>query len=128
MIQANLKEENYLIRISGGIKEIIIDEPESNGGQGKGSTPTQHFLASLGGCVASTIRMYSDRKGWDPGEINVDLEVVRVNGKKKINKTIRFENQLEPEQVERLSYIAKRCPISLMISGETEIDTKIELV
>ena len=35
---------------------------------------------------------------------------------KKIIKTIRFENQLSDEQVERLFAIAEKCPVAKLIS------------
>lgn len=127
MIISSLGMVNYHTSIEGGNTSFEIDEPESNGGKGRGSTPTQHFLAALGSCVAITLRMYSERKGWDLGPIRVETEVKRVEGKKRIIETIYVQNELPSEQMDRLNYIAKRCPIALMIKDETMIESKIEV-
>ena len=45
------------------------------GGTDTGPRPTQLLAASLAGCTAITVEMYADRKGWDVGAIEVDVDV-----------------------------------------------------
>src|SRR6478609_6061850 len=46
-------------------REIVVDEPASDGGTDTGPRPTQLLASSLAGCTAITIEVYADRKGWD---------------------------------------------------------------
>ena len=45
------------------------------GGTDTGPRPTQLLAASLAGCTAITVEMYAERKGWDVGAIEVDVDV-----------------------------------------------------
>ena len=38
-----------------GVHRLIIDVPEAMGGQGRGPTPPELFVASLGSCVAAFV-------------------------------------------------------------------------
>ena len=40
------------------------DEPESNGGSDTMVSPMEMALGALGSCIAITMRLYADRKGW----------------------------------------------------------------
>ncbi len=54
---------------------LVVDEPADRGGTDTGPRPTQLLAASLAGCTAITIEMYAERKGWDVGAIEVDVDV-----------------------------------------------------
>ena len=45
------------------------------GGTDTGPSPTRLLAASLAGCIAVTIEMYAERKGWDVGAVEVDVDV-----------------------------------------------------
>ncbi|HEY3552392.1 MAG TPA: OsmC family protein, partial [Solirubrobacterales bacterium] len=47
---------------------VRVDEPPEAGGEGSGPRPTTLLGASLAGCIAITVEMYAQRKGWDVGE------------------------------------------------------------
>lgn len=102
-----------------------IDEPADVGGNDTAPTPTELLYGSLAGCVAITIRLYAERKGWDTGEINVDVYTVN-NGTKdlEIHKKIEFGNKdLTEEQLKRLYIIAEKCPVSKLLSEQNNIIT-----
>jgi putative redox protein len=122
----NVKIENipYLTNIKIGDHGLIVDEPESKGGKNLGPSPKGLMLAALGACVVITLKMYADRKGWDIGEVVVDLDIQEEGGKSVIMEEIGFENDLSPEQLDRLNFIATKCPVSKMISSGTEILNK----
>ena len=62
------------VEIEGG-HTLVVDEPADRGGTDTGPRPTQLLAASLAGCTAITIEMYAERKGWDVGAIEVDVDV-----------------------------------------------------
>ncbi len=62
------------IEIEGG-HTIRVDEPLAAGGSDTGPSPTRLVAAGLAGCTAVTIEMYAERKGWDIGAVEVDVDV-----------------------------------------------------
>ena len=70
-IIGNIGTQKYLCTISWRNGQLIMDEPESNGGKDLGPDPISALLASLASCTLATLRMYIDRKGWNIPEINI---------------------------------------------------------
>src|ERR1041384_2088279 len=54
--------------------ELTADEPSEQGGDDEGPSPQELLAASLASCTAITMEMYANRKGWDVGEVVVDVE------------------------------------------------------
>lgn len=109
---------------------FYVDEPESLGGKDKYPNPENYLLGALASCTAITIRMYAQRKGWELGQIKVEVtlkEVIRKDGKGyRIKKDITFENhELSNEQVDDLIRVSDKCPVSKILSGNTEMKTEI---
>ncbi len=52
---------------------LLSDEPHAAGGRNAGPGPFNLLLASLGACMAITLKMYADRKGWDIGTLKIAL-------------------------------------------------------
>ena len=104
---------------------LVADEPEDKGGKDEGPTPTELFLTSLGACTAMTLRMYAKVKDWPLESVEIDLEHVWVTREEwadwpegeerdrlpRITKKIRVKGDLDEKQLERLHYIARRCPV-----------------
>jgi uncharacterized OsmC-like protein len=53
---------------------IVTDEPERLGGTDKGPAPHELLAAMLASCVATMIAIYAQNRGWDVGEIVVDVD------------------------------------------------------
>jgi putative redox protein len=124
---AVLEKENYLTKITTRHHEYFTDEPMEVGGEDKFTTPEEMLLGALASCVATTLRMYADRKGWDLGTIRVDV-VMRSshtdNGAEfEFNHNFSFSNssKLTIEQLHRLSQIAKKCPVAQIIQKTAKI-------
>jgi putative redox protein len=112
---------------------IIADEPEDAGGTNTGPTPMELMLGALGACVAITLKLYADRKGWPLEGVETaqthekykkddypayEGEALFVN---EIRQQIVLHGPLTDDQCERLLEIAGKCPVSRVITDPTFI-------
>lgn len=100
---------------------VVCDEGTGVGGEDRGPDPTELLLGALGACVAMTLKMYAGRKGWELGDLQVDLSSRDENGTFIVERKITFGAPLSEEQRQRLTEIAGRCPVSRRITGPVEI-------
>ncbi len=127
-IEGTIGMQKYLCTITWHNGQILMDEPESVGGNDQGPDPFSTFLASLAGCTLSTLRMYIDRKEWDIPEIYISLNLSQEIGTTMetiITREISFPTTIDPEQKERLLTIAEKCPISKLLKNKITINTTI---
>jgi putative redox protein len=119
------------VEIQGGHR-LVIDEPTEAGGGDQGPSPTRALAAALGSCAAITAEMYADRKGWDVGDLEVDVEMEygRSSVPESFAVTLRLPRTLSEDQAERLREIAGRCPVHRALTGERRvtITDRVELV
>ncbi len=109
------------VEIEGG-HTIRIDEPAGAGGTDTGPSPARLLAASLASCVAITVEMYADRKGWDIGEVEVDVDGEYENhAPRSFEVTLRLPGELSDEQRERLLVVAGKCPVHKVLAGETAV-------
>ena len=106
-----------------GRHRLLVDEPESKGGADSGPSPTRVLGASLAACTAITVEMYAERKGWDLGalEVEVEMEYGETSVPRSFAVTLRVPGALSDEQVERLKVIAGRCPVHRLLKHEREV-------
>ena len=109
---------------------VVVDEPTEAGGANLGPSPTRLLLASLAACTAITVEMYARRKGWEIGDPVVEAERLASEPGEpaRFTVTLRLSKDLAPDQVERLKTIAGKCPVHRTLTGEVEIDERVELV
>lgn len=127
-VEGKIGTQKYLCTISWSNGTLLMDEPESVGGNNIGPDPFSTFLASLAGCTLSTLRMYIDRKGWDIPEINISLNLAQEMNPEfetSISRTITFPTNISDEQKERLLVIAEKCPISKILKNKIIVNTTI---
>jgi putative redox protein len=110
--------------------EVTADEPQDNGGEDEGPTPQELLAASLASCTAITMEMYAQRKGWDVGdvEVQVDYEPAQRGSPTRFEMVIRMPKELPEEQRLRLMQIAAKCPVHRTLEGEVMFDERVELV
>jgi putative redox protein len=109
---------------------LTADEPPGSGGDDKGPSPTELLAASLASCTAITIEMYADRKEWELGAVEVDVDWPdATKGGKRIEVEIRIPAELSDEQRQRLLVIAGHCPVHRLLEArEVEISDSLELL
>ncbi len=124
MVKATLKTGRYQTEIEAGTHQLLVDEPLAAGGADLGPSPLDLLASSLAACVAITLRMYADRKGW--GLTEVQVEVSLEDG--FFRKYIRVAGPLDQSQLDRLKQIASSCPVSKILSQTNAIKSSIELI
>jgi len=107
--------------------KFISDEPPASGGEDAGPDPHTLLLSSLASCTLITMRMYIERKGWNPPSILVNANMYQETKNRKtvtvIDRDIFIEGEITEEQKNRLFEIARHCPISRILEGETHVRT-----
>jgi putative redox protein len=101
---------------------VRMDEPPEAGGEGSGPRPTTLLGAGLAGCIAITVEMYAGRKGWDVGQVEVDVEMT-YEGVVPDNFEVglKLPSHLDAEQKRRLLAIATKCPVHKVLAGEAHV-------
>lgn len=120
-----LTNRNYLAEANMRQHVSIIDEPKDIGGDDNGPTPVEYLLTAIGSCIAITLRMYAERKGWDLGIITVNVSQKTELTIKYLSEDISFEKDVTDDQRKRLLIIAGKCPVAKMVKNETIIESKI---
>jgi putative redox protein len=114
----------YRVAMHSGKHQLVADEPEGGGGGNEVPSPTVLWLSGLAACTAVTLRMYSERKGWDLGGVTVEADY--VDGEPgHVERRIRFGNTLDDEQRGRMAEIADKTPVTKLVKSGTDIRTTL---
>jgi putative redox protein len=106
-----------------GKHDLRVDEPSEAGGSDSGPRPTELLGASLAGCIAITVEMYASRKGWDVGELEVDVEMSYEGPvPTSFEVGVKLPGDLDEEQRRRLLVVAGKCPVHKVLAGETHVN------
>jgi len=108
---------------------LTADEPREHGGDDSGPSPQELLAASLASCTAITMEMYAVRKGWDVGEINVDVEYepAQRGSPTRFSMRVEMPKELPEDQRDRLMQIAAKCPVHRALEGEVMFEETVEL-
>ena len=108
---------------------LTADEPRDHGGDDSGPSPQELLAASLASCTAITMEMYADRKGWDLGEVvvDVDYEPAQRGSPTRFVMQVQLPKELPEEQRDRLMQIAAKCPVHRALEGEVMFEETVEL-
>ena len=109
--------------------ELTADEPKDQGGDDEGPSPQELLAASLASCTAITMEMYAQRKGWDVGDMSVDVnyEPAQRGSPTRFNMVVKMPKELPEEQRLKLMQIAAKCPVHRTLEGEVMFDERVEL-
>ena len=121
--------DGYKHTVSVRKHELTVDEPEDNGGGDEGPNPQEMLAVSLASCTAITIEMYAKRKGWEIGDVGVDVdyEPAQRGSPTKFKMVVQLPKELPEEQRERLMQIAAKCPVHRTLEGEVMFEETVEL-
>jgi putative redox protein len=114
--------DTYEARVTAGKHQFVVDEPLSAGGMDKGPNPESLLLSALGCCMAITLRMYANRKGWPLKEVEIGLSFERDKDMRaNIEADVKLHGELTPEMHSRMLEIARKCPMHKTLSYGVDI-------
>jgi uncharacterized OsmC-like protein/pimeloyl-ACP methyl ester carboxylesterase len=116
---------------------LRADEPVAVGGHDSGPSPYDLLCAALGACTTMTIRSYADLKKLPLARASVELRHDKIyaadcaecetrEGKvDRIERIVRLEGDLSPEQRAKLLEISNKCPVHRTLHSEVSIVTAL---
>jgi putative redox protein len=111
--------------------ELLADEAFDVGGNNLGPAPGDYLCMALASCKAITLRMYVQRKQWKVDAIHVYVNLVKgdqmASGLNTFHAEINVTGTVNDEQLHRMEYIAKVCPISRLLLKQNEVLTTLTL-
>lgn len=124
-----LPREGYRTAIYSRDHVHYADEPIEGGGTDTAPTPMEMATGALGACIAITMRLYAERKGWPLEGVEIELDSERFRGMDyeaydgdaafvhEIRKSIKLIGPLSPEQKKRILEIGGKCPVHRLIAS-----------
>jgi putative redox protein len=110
-----------------GRHHLTTDEPEHLGGDGTAPAPHELFPAALAACVSTTLVMYARTKGWNLGEVTVDVVYDHRAEPRRLEIDVGVTGDLDAGQLERLEAVAECCPLRRSIETGFEFVERLEL-
>ncbi len=107
---------------------VSVDEPLEAGGDDTAPSPQELLAASLASCTAITMEMYAQRKGWDLGYVEIEVEYTPAERgcPTKFDLIMRLPEDASDEQLERLRIIAAKGPVHRTLDGEVMFNERVE--
>jgi putative redox protein len=91
---------------------LITDEPASLGGTDSAPTPYELLPAAIASCVVTTLRLYARRKGWELGDVAVDVVLEsQAPQPQRCRISLKLPDDLTDEQRARLERVADACAV-----------------
>jgi putative redox protein len=108
-----------------GKHRLITDEPVDVGGEGSAPAPHELLPAALASCVSTTLVMYANRKGWNLGNLSVDVDYDHRTTPRHCDVSINIDGDLTTEQLAVLDKVAAACPVRRAIETGIEFSEQI---
>ena len=122
MVPGTLRSE---VSLRDGRFRLVTEEPEEAGGEDSALMPHELLPAALAACVGTTLTMYARTKGWELGDVAVDVEYDPAVRPRRCTVEIRLGGDLSEEQRERLEKIAASCAVRRSIEGGIAFEERI---
>lgn len=109
--------------------EGIAARDENDDRASEEPTPEELLAASLASCTATTMELYAKRKGWDVGEVEVDVEYTPAQrgSPTRVAIVVRLPEHLAPERRERLMQVGATSRMHRALEGEIAFEERLEI-
>jgi putative redox protein len=105
-----------------GRHRLVTDEPTRLGGTDAGPAPHELLPAALAACIGTTVRIYARTKGWQLGELSIDVVYDHTATPRHFDVTVNLPDDLSAEQTKRLMRVAEACPVRRAIEAGMSFD------
>jgi putative redox protein len=112
----------------GGRHRLVTDQALEHGGDDEGPSPHELLPAALAACVAFVLERYAMTKGWDLGEVAVDVDYDPTSTPRRFETVVTLTGDLSSEQLERLERAAAACPVRRSLERGFEFAERLEVV
>lgn len=105
---------DWLFESTMGDHKLIIDVPGDWGGQNRGPTPPQVFIASLGSCVGALVVNYCNKAGLNTEGLSVDVSFDKVPDPTRLENidiTVDLPNAEIKGREKAILRVAEHCPV-----------------
>jgi putative redox protein len=109
-----------------GRHRLVTDQPAGIGGTELGPSPHELFPAALAACTVWALVRYAQTKGWELGEVTVEVDYDHHSTPRRFDTVIRLGGDLSDMQLERLHKVAAACPVRRSIETGIEFAERIE--
>ena len=107
---------------------LRTDAPVDHAGKGENFAPTDLLATAVGTCFLTVMGITSKEKGWELGEITVEIEKkMTTHGPRKIESLllkIEMPSDLESDQLIVLQKATKDCPVLRSLNDSIRIKVK----
>lgn len=133
------KDGAFKANVKAGRHSLVLDEEKVIGGTNEGPAPAQMLLASIGGCMLSTMQVWSHLL-----DIKVNSAEVSIKGTlnlfgmlgiddnisagfQKITVDIKLDSEESEAKIKELiEAVEKHCPVVNTVIKATKVKTKIK--
>jgi putative redox protein len=115
--------DSFRIRI--GRHALVVDQPTEDGGWDLGPTPTELFVASLGGCVAYYAERFLVRHGRDPDGLTVHcgftMSERRPARVERVDLHVEVATELSEKERAALQAVVEHCTVHNSLREPPEV-------
>jgi putative redox protein len=104
---------------------VETDEPESAGGEDTAPAPHELLAAALASCISTTVATYARTKGWELGDVLVEVEYDARSTPRRFHVDVRLEGDYDAEQIARLERAAATCPVRRSLEAGFAIEEHV---
>ena len=134
-VVARTGENSLTTDVKSGKHYMIVDEPESAGGNNLGPNPYDYLATALASCTSLTLRMYANHKQWPLHEVRVHVQHKKIHEKDSedsenknakidlLEREIELFGDLDEKQQKRLIEIANKCPVHKTLTSDIKVNT-----
>lgn len=125
---ATYHKGDMLFETQMGDHSVLIDVPPTMGGGGRGPTPPEFFIASLGSCVAALVADYCNRSGINTNGLSVDVSYDKADDPTRlvnVNVHIDLPHGDFAGREKAILRVAERCPVHQTICSLDEVQISL---
>jgi putative redox protein len=132
----SMTERTVRSRWDGGLRavvragdfDLVVDEPESAGGTGRGPQPTDLLLASVASCFTLALAYSADRRGVRIEALEVDV-TGRYDGPRfdRVRIIVRAAGPQAPDLAKLITAAERVCYVTRTLRDAPAIDIDVEI-